>query len=247
MKSSKLKLICFLFIILRAFPFFDGYVNGEVDDQLCYLLGSWKENPALAELKATASHAGVPRVCAAPGSCASWLPQILRLPVHWVRIHKFPCYSKARQWSLNSNLPQPLKLAGPAPPWVPTQPQTPWAPFTIPGGLPLCCQHLPNLPPTYPAFHASVFWSSITPRSPQPGAAPHPHWSWGTHILSLLLASDMTQDGFISACLLLCQVGYGPSHTGTLTELPPARLLLTPQSPGKPVRRALPALLSRCR
>ncbi|XP_045640594.1 uncharacterized protein LOC123783714 [Ursus americanus] len=84
MKSSKLKLICFLFIILRAFPFFDGYVNGEVDDQLCYLLGSWKENPALAELKATASHAGVPRVCAAPGSCASWLPQILpRLPVHW--------------------------------------------------------------------------------------------------------------------------------------------------------------------
>ncbi|XP_008695104.1 uncharacterized protein LOC103668580 [Ursus maritimus] len=171
MKSSKLKLICFLFIILRAFPFFDGYVNGEVDDQLCYLLGSWKENPALAELKATASHAGVPRVCAAPGSCASWLPQILpRLPVHWVRIHKFPCYSKARQWSLNSNLPQPLKLAGPAPPWVPTQPQTPWAPFTIPGGLPLCCQHLPNLPPTYPAFHASVFWSSITPRSPQPPA-----------------------------------------------------------------------------
>lgn len=208
-----------------------------MDDQLCYLLGSWKENPALAELKATVSHAGVPRVSAAPGSCASWLPQILpRLPVHWVRIHKFPCYSKARQRSRTQTCPNLWSWLGPPLPGFPLRRRPP-GPFTIPRGLPLCCQHLPNLPPTYPAFHRhlfrpSVFGSSTTPLRPPARSCASPTLIPGDSHPGSAAGQRRDSDGFISACLLLCQVGYGPSHTGTLTELPPARLLLTAQCLG---------------
>lgn len=131
------------------------------------------------------------------------------------------------------------------PPWLPARhwAADPLGPFHHPRGLPLCCQDLlPPAPPstgTY-AYHRHLLSPGL-PESlglPQPGVAASP-------TLALLLTSGVTQDGFIAACLLLCWVGYGPYHTGDLNELPPARLLLTSRTPRKPVRQALPALLSR--
>lgn len=200
-----------------TFSFCDHLVNGDVDGQLCYLLRFWKENPALADPKASASDTLV-----FLGFLQQWallLPAgtAPRLPVHGVRSTpppESPCYSKTRPRSLTPTCPklcnwrwpclgcptQVPKVAwlGPSLPgfpwWLPadTQPPTPGgSPSHHPWGRPPCCQNFLNLPPPAPV-------PASRPRLPQPPAR------------SSLLGSNLTPTQGLPLARLC-----SPTHTGS--------------------------------
>lgn len=165
-----------------TFFFCDRPVNGDVDGQLCYLLRFWKENPALADLKASALDT---LVCLQQWALLLPAGTAPRLPAHGVRSPpppESPCYSKARPRSLTptclcnwrwpclgcpTQVPEVarlgLSLPG-FPQWLPadTQRPTPGAPHH-PWGRPPCCQNFFNLPPPAPV-------PASRPRLPQPPA-----------------------------------------------------------------------------